>query len=68
MHAASVEKRNAAGRQKNPACGGPWELIGCVPPLARCGLHRAARRAWPNELPWPIKYALDACAGRGASL
>jgi len=48
MHAASVEKRNTAGRQKNPACGGPWELIGCVPLLARCSVHRAARRALPN--------------------
>ena len=53
----SVEKRNAARRQKNPADRGPWELIGCVPLLARCGLHRAAQRAYPNELPWPIKWS-----------
>jgi len=29
-------KRNAALRQKNPACGGMKPAIGCVPPLARC--------------------------------
>jgi hypothetical protein len=45
MHAASVEKRNAARRQNNPADRGSWEIIGCVPLLARCGLHRAAQRA-----------------------
>ena len=35
--------------------------------LARCGLHRAARRAYPNELPWPIKwsYKIGICSSGG---
>jgi len=48
MHAALVEKRNAAGRQKNPADRGPWELLGCVPPLARCS--GIARRGAPGRM------------------
>ena len=45
---ASVEKRNAARRQKNPADRGPWELIGCVPLLARCS--GIARRSAPSRM------------------
>jgi hypothetical protein len=32
---ASVKERNAARRQKNPAFGGSWKLIGGVALLAR---------------------------------
>jgi len=31
-------------RQKNPACGGIKQAIGCVPPLARCKASRRATR------------------------
>ena len=36
-----------------------------LPLLARCGMHRAAQRALPNELPWPIKWSYK--IGTGSS-
>ncbi len=45
---ASVEERNAARRQKNPAFGGPWKLIGGVALLARCA--RIAPRSAPTRV------------------